>query len=586
MKRLLGILSAVSLTVSTPSLVVACGTKERITSPKLNKELAKKLLVQISGNKDLANIDFGSLFTDAQIETVIVNMVNELLSLQYSFDSTNNMFRNLDFKEFYTSDKETGIEEAFKTKYSLESRTIAENKLFEDYTKSIGTTRLDYWAIRNNYNLNIQNNETKVNDINSEQIELSNENPYIYISESAPTDENSIWKFSNEQGKEGPIGGTSKLPQIEDLTKEYQENGSSMFWVKNNDGEFKQISAKTALYLRFQDYFESKLLEDINDNLLTNSYLKSTMFDTKTFGDNQKAPFINPSSAMFSKTQTLNETSINEYWKSNVKMVWTLKFDITKAEAITNINKVINDKKDLLNISSGALIKGKSIKDIVGIFNGTEKPIKDNKTAYDSYFGLQGFQGLTIYDGENAIGESPIAGKAYESKVKSWNNGPGIIKSSSENFLTIDSENNNYADLVIVLPIYMIELLGGSGTVDGSNEDANEDPTYKIVGKGKDEESKIKFSNTIGNDSIYKERWNNKNNSTLHSKDVAELAQNSEKQNALLNQIMYGISKDATSSELAKTIIYTKYLDKDDVYYAGLWDKIGTYIKSEDDKDE
>ncbi|WP_339033805.1 lipoprotein [Spiroplasma endosymbiont of Cantharis rufa] len=578
MKKLLGILSAVSLTVSTPSLVVAC-TSARITKPKLNKELAKKLLVQISGNKDLANIDFGSLFTDAEIEAVIVNMINELLSLQYSFDSTNSMFKSLDFKDLYTSDKDKGIEESFKTKYSLESRTIAENKLFEDYTKSVGTTRLDYWAIRNNYNLNIQNDKTKVNSMSGEQVEVNSTNPYIYISDASPTGEaqDSIWKFSNEQGNNGTIAGKSKLPTIEELTKEYQENGSSMFWVKNIEGEFENISAKSALYLRFQDYFESKLLEDMNDNLLTNAYLKSTMFNIKTI-EEEKAPFINPSSAMFSKTQTLNETSINEYWKSNVKMVWTLKFDVTQAQTIDNINKEINKQAELLNTSSGALKEGKKISEIVEIFeSGAIKPINDNKTAYDSYFGLQGYQGLTIYDGDNAIGESPIAGKAYEAKVKSWNNGPGIIKSSSENFLTMDAENNNYADLVIVLPIYMIELLGASNS---------EESTYNIVGKDNEETSAIKFSNTIGNDTIYKDRWNNKNNSTLHSADVAELAKNEKKQEALLNQIMFGISKDPNSSDLAKTIIYSKYLDKDDVYYAGLWDKIGTYIKSEDDKDE
>ncbi len=578
MKKLLGILSAVSLTVSTPSLVVAC-TSARITKPKLNKELAKKLLVQISGNKDLANIDFGSLFTDAEIEAVIVNMINELLSLQYSFDSTNSMFKSLDFKDLYTSDKDKGIEESFKTKYSLESRTIAENKLFEDYTKSVGTTRLDYWAIRNNYNLNIQNDKTKVNSMSGEQVEVNSTNPYIYISDASPTGEaqDSIWKFSNEQGNNGTIPGKSKLPTIEELTKEYQENGSSMFWVKNIEGEFENISAKSALYLRFQDYFESKLLEDMNDNLLTNAYLKSTMFNIKTI-EEEKAPFINPSSAMFSKTQTLNETSINEYWKSNVKMVWTLKFDVTQAQTIDNINKEINKQAELLNTSSGALKEGKKISEIVKIFeSGAIKPINDNKTAYDSYFGLQGYQGLTIYDGDNAIGESPIAGKAYEAKVKSWNNGPGIIKSSSENFLTMDAENNNYADLVIVLPIYMIELLGASNS---------EESTYNIVGKDSEETSAIKFSNTIGNDTIYKDRWNNKNNSTLHSTDVAELAKNEKKQEALLNQIMFGISKDPNSSDLAKTIIYSKYLDKDDVYYAGLWDKIGTYIKSEDDKDE
>ncbi|AGR42362.1 lipoprotein [Spiroplasma diminutum] len=569
MKRLLGILGAMSLVVSSPSLVVACTTKERITTPKLDKELAKQLLVAISGNKDLANIDFGSIFTDAEIEAVIVNMVNELLSLQYSYDATNTLYKNLGFEEY----SKNTIDKEFKSKYNIESRTIAENKLFEDYTKSITSTRLDYWAIRNNYNLNIQN-ETDVKDINGTEFKVSSANKHVYIG-----DENTIWSFTNEQGVES--GKTYSLPTIPQLTSEYKEGSNSVFYVKDTSGTMKNISSKTALYLRFQDYFESKLLEEINENLLTNAYLKASMFDVKTTNESEKAPFINSSSAMFTKTQTLTETSINESWKTNVKMVWTLRFDVTQNSNIKAINDLIKKAEGLLDQSSGALKNGKEINEIYKVFENSEdiKPITDSKTAYDSYFGLQGYQGLTIYDGDTSLGDSPISGKTYESKVKSWNKGAGIVKSSSENFLTVDSENSNYADLVIVLPIYMIELLGGS--------DESKESYYKIEGKnGENESAPIKFSNTIGNETVYLDRWNNSNNKSLHSKDVAKLAKDSTKQTALLNQIMYGVSKSSASSELAKTIIYSKYLDKDQVYYAGLWNKIGTYIKSEDDKDE
>ncbi|QHX36889.1 lipoprotein [Spiroplasma sp. BIUS-1] len=594
MKRLLGILSAFSLTVATPSLVVACGTGSRITNPKLNIDLAKQILVSISGNPDLANIDFGSMFTDEQIESVLVNMINELLSLQYSFDSTNSTLNKLGFDQ-YTTDNDKKIEKSFKDKYSLESRTIAENKLFEEYTKSINSTKLDYWSVNNNYNLNIQK-DTVVKDFSGkEEITVSkdDDHKYIYLSENGNPTKNDIWRFTDEVGIPSDVTNDDRLPTIQQLTSEFNSN-KSPFYVKVGDG-FKNISSKTALYLRFQDYFETKILEDINENLLTTAYLKSTMFDIKQSGDNKKSPYINPSSAMFSKTQTLNEPSINEKWKTNVKMVWTIRFETNSESEITNINKAISGS-GIVDNSSGALKDKKSLSEIYEIFKKSNiTPITDNKTGYDSYFGLSGYQGLTIYNGENAVGESPIAGKAYESNVKKWNDTAGIVKYSSANFLTEDPEDTNYSDLVLVLPVYMIELLGGSGKIEPANsselnDEVSTDPTYTIKGKTVDnklQESKIKFSNTISNDNVYSERWNNnKNNQSLHSIDVQKLAMDSVKQEALLNEIMYGLSKDSSSTDLAKTIIYSKYLDKDQVYYAGLWDKIGTYIKSEDDKDD
>ncbi|AUB31908.1 lipoprotein [Spiroplasma floricola] len=579
MKKLLGILSAVSLTVSSPSLVVACATKERITSPKLNRDLAKQLLVSISGNKDLANIDFGSMFTDSEIESVVVNMVNELLSLQYSFDSTNSIYDRLGFKEKYTSTSE-GIENLFKDKYKLETRTIAENKLFEEYTKSIKGDRLDYWSVQNSYSLNIQK-ATKVKSFDgTEDISVSKKNKYIYFNSGDTASEDKIWRFTYEDSK----NKSAHLPEIKDLTSEYSGEKKAVFGVVDDSGKYHKISSKTALYLRFQDYFESKILEELNENLLTTAYLKSTMFDIKDSKDKGKSPYINSSSSVFSKTQTLSDSS-SESWKTNVKMVWTIRFDITEPSTIDIINQELR-KQSIIDPSNGALKTGKSISEIYNLFpttsskDGVPKPVIDNKSGYDSYFGWSGYQGLTIYNGDSSLGDSPISGKAYEANVKSWTKGAGIVKNGS-NFLTVDSSNSNYADLVLVLPVYMIELLGGSNPTES---------TYEITGKGKDDKKAMIFSNTIGNDNVYTDRWNNNNNKDLHSKDIQDLVNNQntgkQAQAALLNQIMYGISKDSSSSDLAKTIIYSKYLDKDEVYYAGLWNKIGSYIKNENDKDE
>ncbi|WP_338984685.1 lipoprotein [Spiroplasma endosymbiont of Diplazon laetatorius] len=580
MKKLLGMLGAVSLTVASPSLVVACGTNQRITSPKLNKDLAKQLLVSISGNKDLANIDFGSMFTDAEIESVIVNMVNELLSLQYSFDSTNAMYEKLGFKNKYTSNTETGIEDAFKQRYSLESRTVAENKLFEEYTKSIKGDRLDYWSVQNNYSLNIKKDTTVKSFDGKEDIKVSKKYSSIYF---GGTGASNIWRFTNELAN----NKNANLPEITDLTKEYSGEKKANFYVQVGENDFKEISSKTALYLRFQDYFNSKLLEDINENLLTSAYLKTNMFDIKKSKDENKgdSPYINPSSAIFNKTQTLND---KDAWKTNVKMVWTMRFDNTDPKVEVAVSDAIRELNTKIDSATGAFKfddngKGNTVSDVMDSItqkvSGKATIVNDTKAGYDSYFGLKGYQGLTIYNGDTSLGDSPISGKAYEANIKAWNKGAGIVK-SDRGFLTKDAEDSNYADLVFVLPIYMIELLGGSDTTS----------TYKVKGKtveGKEPETKeMIFSNTTGDDNIYIDRWNSIKNKELHTEDVKTLAKKPTSQEALLNEIMYAVSKDTSSSDLAKTVIYSKYLDKDEVYYAGLWDKIGTYIKSEDDKDD
>jgi hypothetical protein len=46
------------------------------------------------------------------------------------------------------------------------------------------------------------------------------------------------------------------------------------------------------------------------------------------------------------------------------------------------------------------------------------------------------------------------------------------------------------------------------------------------------------------------------------------------------------VSQDSNGQETAKKVIYSKYLDEDDIYYAGLYDQIGKYISKSDSEDE
>ncbi|AGR41496.1 hypothetical protein [Spiroplasma taiwanense] len=579
MKKLLSLLGIASLSVSASSLVVACSNGERVTNPKLNLNIVKDILVKLSGDSSLANIDFGSLFDSSQITSVVVNMINELISLQYSFDSTNSKFKTLNFEE-YALDNNGKIEETFKNQYDIKSRTIAEDNLFTEYTQSITkNNRLDYKNVQDGYALNPIQDKTVVK--NSENISITiAKSSKIYISSEEPTSSNKdekIWQFATENGSNSP-----NLPKIEDLTSEFKEGSNGNFYVEDQDGKMQLISSKTALYLRFQDYFESKLLEDINANLLTNSFLDSNMFNIKKNTNAEAAPYINPSSALFSKTQTLKEISGNEKWETNVKMVWTLRFDNTNGNTIKNkIRDIFEGSNIIQDKASGALDVTKSIKEIYELFTETaDAPsiITNEKDAYDPYFGLSGFQGFTLYENGSSIGTSPISGKSYEDAVKNWTHGSGVLKSTDGSWSFADSENKNYEVVVVVLPIYMIELLGASN--DSSSN------YYSINGKKDEEKSIIKFSNTISNETVYKDRWNAQDNKELHSKDIKDISLDKTQQEAMLNQIKYLVSNDSSTSELSKTVLYSMYLDEDQVYYAGLYDQIGKYIKNNDDEDD
>jgi hypothetical protein len=65
-------------------------------------------------------------------------------------------------------------------------------------------------------------------------------------------------------------------------------------------------------------------------------------------------------------------------------------------------------------------------------------------------------------------------------------------------------------------------------------------------------------------------------NDDYNSKDVDTLASDPVKQESLFQQIQYLVSQDSKRSrKQRKKVIYSKYLDEDDIYYAGLYDQIG-----------
>lgn len=554
MKKLLGLISAFSLTATSASVVVACGSSDRIENPVLNKELAKQIIAKLSG-ADIASIDFGDIFTDGDITNVVVTMINDLVAKQYGYESTNNLLRNLKLSTYDDRDSSGKLPQTFIESFENSAASVAEDKLFTEYTKSISSgTRMDLSQLVALYSLNPIKAVT-VETVDGSEVEVK-AGDKIKVN-------GKVWGLFTETSE-------AALPSIEQLTAK-----ESVFTV--ND---KKISAKTALRLRFQDYFNNSLMKGIAENLLTMAYIDSNSFISSEVKDGYE-PFINTSSALFAKTQTWftsNTTATGREWKTNVKMVWSLKFNNENGANQGKAFALYNALSSSINTSTGELKKGQElmtlINDVIeamsevgGVYTG------DDSNAYDSFFSQQGFKGLTIYESGTSIGTSPISGASYEDGVKNSTKA-GFVKNGPLPFFT-DSENGNISEFVFVLPVYMIELLGGSTTdhrftINGANDDS------KVVNLGP----------SAVNPDRYSEIWAQANNLEFHSKDVQNLIENDSSRRALINQIKYVVSQDGTTSSVAKTSLYSKYLNADDIFYAGLYNQIGSYIRNDEEKDD
>ncbi|QEH62142.1 hypothetical protein SCHIN_v1c09490 [Spiroplasma chinense] len=547
MKKMLGLLASLSLFTTSSSVVVACSTPERVSSLKLNQDLAKQVISKITG-QDIASIDFGNIFSSGDISSVLTNIINDAIAKQFDYESTNNTLEKLALKQFAASTSE-GLPAEFSDNYFEKSATIAEDLLFTQYTSSISSgTRLDLTQLTSLYSLN-PIADTTVKGLDGNDIEVKKEDKI--------TINDKTWAIFSED----KAGVLPDLTNLTDINSPFKVNG-------------KAISAKTALRLRFQDYFNNKLMNDIASNLLTMAYNDSTSFLVSPASDGKNLPFINTGSTLFSKTQdwfTTNTTGVNREWKTNVKMVWSFKFDKTDGLTVSAVNKAVAANSDL-NPDTGELASGKSLIDLLKDFEQYNTYTADGSNAYDSFFTMQGFKGFTLYENGTSLGTSPISGKNYETKVKEANKAGILMNSGTAVFDDVD--NQNIGEIVFVLPVYLMELLGGSDTTS--------DNVYTIDGAdGKGVE--IQFGPSDANKDRYKTIWNQKNNVAMHSKDIQGLDKS--ERIAMINQLKYLVSNDSSTSELAKTTLYSRYLDVDDILYLNLYNELGKYIKTDEDED-
>jgi hypothetical protein len=581
MKKLLSLLGSISLIASTSGVAVSCGASNtRIATPTLNGDRARKLIAKLADSSDFG-FTFGDLFSDIDITTTIVNEINRFVSINYNFATTNNTLGTLGLQKYGLTD---GGNKAFETRFDNIIRTVAEDSLFNEYSKTIVN------GPSPSFEMTLSKQLYSLNPIATTEVQDTEGNTYSVAKGTkikfGDGDAAKNWEVLGED--EDKVLATS-TPTIKDLTQEFTDGGTSPFKIAafDKDGESKDITitSKTALELRFQDYFNNKKMYDAMTNALTMVYNQSTMW--RTSADGAYFDITNP---VFSKTGSWTTSDFH----TNVKMVWTYTVPKTAADAVQAALKG-TDKDKALDADGKFTANG--ITNLSGLVDAIKKVAgtdtnKDTTDGNDPYFGLTGYKGVVVSQDGTTIGDNPISGAAYESAVNATDNlknSGGITVQDSNSWYFQNADNKNNVDFVITLPIFILQLLGVDKAVSPKNDDEKA-KIYSIKGANvandETDQKAISFDRSSSSQSSdsYTTLW--KRNNKYKSEDVNTLASDPVKQESLFQQIQYLVSQDSNGQETAKKVIYSKYLDEDDIYYAGLYDQIGKYISKSDSEDE
>jgi hypothetical protein len=581
MKKLLSLLGSISLIASTSGVAVSCGASNtRIATPTLNGDRARKLIAKLADSSDFG-FTFGDLFSDIDITTTIVNEINRFVSINYNFATTNNTLGTLGLQKYGLTD---GGNKAFETRFDNIIRTVAEDSLFNEYSKTIVN------GPSPSFEMTLSKQLYSLNPIATTEVQDTEGNTYSVAKGTkikfGDGDAAKNWEVLGED--EDKVLATS-TPTIKDLTQEFTDGGTSPFKIAafDKDGESKDITitSKTALELRFQDYFNNKKMYDAMTNALTMVYNQSTMW--RTSADGAYFDITNP---VFSKTGSWTTSDFH----TNVKMVWTYTVPKTAADDVQAALKG-TDKDKALDADGKFTANG--ITNLSGLVDAISKVAgadtnKDTTDGNDPYFGLTGYKGVVVSQDGTTIGDNPISGAAYESAVNATDNlknSGGITVQDSNSWYFQNADNKNNVDFVITLPIFILQLLGVDKAVSPKNDDEKAN-IYSIKGANvandETDQKAISFDRSSSSQSSdsYTTLW--KRNNKYKSEDVNTLASDPVKQESLFQQIQYLVSQDSNGQETAKKVIYSKYLDEDDIYYAGLYDQIGKYISKSDSEDE
>ncbi|PTD33773.1 putative lipoprotein [Mycoplasma mycoides subsp. mycoides KH3J] len=514
MKKLLTILGSILLSTGTATVAVACTTKnDKFNKPFITDELAQKIISGLKLSDDF-NFTTGERFSKLDYKSLILDMINEIISKNKYTDNWNNLSKKFGLE--IEQAKEFGNKKAENVLKNLS--TI---KLFADYTskrafeEDFDSVDLSY---SENYPLNPYNLESKngQKDKTVYAIYYKNNNGGSSSGSSSNgggTNGEATWLRWQTTGEfdniDNPIPSTPQLPNISLLTdtssknfriaklskpkdQEYitntasvkedgkaTNNGNNEFveWYKNSSDKF-ETDGQGIMQYRFMYHFKTKIEAKLFNDLLGHAYIDSNLFVDKN--DNKSASnkkiILNNVSKLISDIQS-NYSQVDKTI-SNVKMVWAFSLDKQKVSEVNGaINQYVNPDGSLTNEDNKKTLKN--------VFDKIKyKATNESKQGTDSLLSISGFNGF-VKNKDNNIeslsGDLKLTEEAKKAVARV--NVPSLLTNNNNGFA---SENSNNVDYVFVLPIYLNDLFssndmqikretessGGAGS-NGSNYELN-----------------------------------------------------------------------------------------------------------------
>ncbi len=580
MKKILNILSILTLSSSLSSNVISCNSKNddsRIDSPTLSDEIYKEINATIKNYDVVSGMSNADIWNNGQddINTLILNILQEAIAKNFYIRTMQKRATNIN---------DTTDVNNLATDYDNYVTKLADNDLYQSYTKGIETgDYLENQIYNEGYEPDIQAKNWYVKGADDRYMIDSKNNV-------ADWDENFDW--SEDHKKEVAYSSDVNQSTIPKTTNLDEWNSIA------ND----VVEAKKQLETRFRTYITNYLKPTLYQETLVNSFLQSGSFNVINDGEEIK-PTINVNSQLFHTWQSWNTNN----WYSNMKMVWEVRFTkntdsiindsnfktLLKSLTNSNMNNLTNFKTAIDTFNNKTIGSTKN-KDYYSFENGG-----DNQLGTDSIFGTPGYEGLygitstddpttagTIFTQDTAS-NTDITSYKTELTTNSYTYKPGIIRDNDNIIPEIGTspyfiDSNGDIVIAFVLPIYLMDLIQNTDTTHGIS--------YTPFDSIKDDKINNPVSSLSQTKNDLKKIWNNILNNTKNSSDINNLKikDGVNETQELFNLVESTIATNGISSSGADTgvalqadqSLYTWAFNgnSDYIYSSDLYDKIGKYI--------
>lgn len=438
MKKLLSIFGAFALLAGTTTSVIACGNStSRFDNGTIADKLKDLIIAEIANNPKYGKYTFGDLYNNT---STLNNLASELINReigQYFTDQTQALWA-VWAKAKPSSDN--------GNVYQKLIMSLAIDQFYRDYLSAFASdTFLETKIIDGDYNVV--------------------DNAINLPSESTITPAFLPWKIANVQYYTADYTNYDKDKSIKYTPNPVaSDNSESYNQIKQQltDPDKTKINTlKNGMAFEFSDYIIHVEVQKILKNIISQTYLNKTLFNT-TFVKSTQHVYTNPYAPLMSSMMTwTGGAPTPSDIHSNFKMVYEYKIQYNQDE-IDRINGAITTDTTGDKITLGSGWTPTKFTDLANtLFPSSLKNY--NYDGGDPVFNVNHFKGFAAYDNTGSL----VNGGKYDPYADPLKQASkaGFLRSSSKydvyNF-NDNATNPKFATFAFVLPIYLPDILNNA----------------------------------------------------------------------------------------------------------------------------